>query len=72
MGRIADRVRERVGPPRHLEVSRSLARVDSAAQPIGTDHLPWPVWQFRAYAAATGRFVLHGTGSEPILEFEPR
>ncbi len=62
------------GPPdqARADFGALLARVDSAREPIDTYDLPWLRWQFLAYAAATGRFAFHGTGSEPILEFEPR
>lgn len=62
------------GPPAPAlaDFAALLARIDSALDPIDTYDLPWPVWQFLAYAAATGRFALHGTGADPILKFEPR
>jgi len=31
-----------------------------------------PAWQLLVAAAATGRFALHGSGSDDIAEFEPR
>src|SRR5690349_16275698 len=31
-----------------------------------------PVWQLLAHAAATGRFAVHGSGRDDIVEFEPR
>lgn len=31
-----------------------------------------PLWQLLVHAAASGRFALHGSGSDDIVEFEPR
>lgn len=31
-----------------------------------------PIWQLLARAAASGRFALHGSGADDIVEFEPR
>lgn len=62
------------GPPAPAlpDFAALLERIDSEPGPIETYDLQWPAWQFLAYAAATGRFALHGTGTDPILEFEPR
>lgn len=37
-----------------------------------TGAVPGPVWELLVHAAATGRYALHGSGSDAITAFEPR
>lgn len=59
------------------EILRDVAeRAAASPQPEPpldlSDRTDRPLWQLLAHAAATGRFALHGSGSDDIVEFEPR